>query len=144
MKKYLLQGPLAVGGFLLAVSCLMQTALADEICRACPFDCAGIGAGRNDCRNVEGRRNECCVDLDRRGEEQLRLRDEENSRGQLGRSFNDRRNDPNAYDDRTGFSPGDCPRGYHVNDRPCRDDERQRGCQDTRSRSGKTCVGWRD
>lgn len=123
-------------------------ASADEVCRPCPFDCEGIGAGRKDCKNLSAYRGQCCVDLDDRGKDQLEDRDRENTYGRhprydredrYGRS---RYNDPGAYDDKNGFQPGDCPVGYHVNDRPCTNDERQRGCSDLRSRSGQTCVGW--
>ncbi len=54
-----------------------------------------------------------------------------------------RRNDPGSYDDRYGFRPGDCPPGFHVNERNCTNDERRHGCMDQRSRSGQICVGWR-
>lgn len=57
--------------------------------------------------------------------------------------YNSRRNDPGAYDDRYGYNPGDCPRGFHVNERNCTHDERRRGCMDLRSPSGRICVGWR-
>ena len=57
-------------------------------------------------------------------------------------SYDPRRTDPGAYDDRNGYQPGDCPAGYHVNERACTADERRRGCNDLRSRSGQTCVGW--
>ena len=50
--------------------------------------------------------------------------------------------DPGAYDDRNGYNPGDCPQGFHVNDRGCNDDERRRGCKDQNSPSGRICVGW--
>lgn len=56
--------------------------------------------------------------------------------------YDRRRTDPSAYDDRNGYQPGDCPTGYHVNERECNPDERRRGCHDMRSRSGQICVGW--
>ena len=58
--------------------------------------------------------------------------------------YDPRRQDPGAYDDRAGYNPGDCPPGFHVNDRKCTDDERRRGCMDQHSPSGQTCVGWRN
>ena len=111
-------------------------AYADELCRACPFDCNGIGASSKHCSGREFRNGQCCVDLDRDGQEQLRIKDLQNS------SYNSRSNDAGAYDDRAGYNPGDCPSGFHVNDRKCSDDERRRGCNDMKSRSGLTCVGW--
>lgn len=65
-----------------------------------------------------------------------------NNGGSQGWNNPNRRNDPGAYDDRNGYQPGDCPPGYHVNERPCTPEERGRGCNDLRSRSGQTCVGW--
>ena len=112
-------------------------AFADEVCRPCPFDCEGIGAGRKDCKNLSSHRGQCCVDLDDRGKDKLEDKDYENTYGHRSRL-----NDPGAYDDKNGYQPGDCPVGYHVNDRPCTNDERRRGCNDVRSPSGQTCVGW--
>ncbi|MFN8392798.1 MAG: hypothetical protein U0136_21070 [Bdellovibrionota bacterium] len=71
---------------LLAVVLFMQlfvalspnSARADQECRPCPFDCAGIGARSKDCRDLPSRRGQCCVDLDDRGFDQLNRRDEEN------------------------------------------------------------------
>ena len=110
----------------------------DEVCRSCPFDCRGIGAEHRDCHNTDGRRGECCVELSRYGKDQLRRKDDENSY-----RYDSRRRDPGAYDDKAGFKPGDCPSGFHVNDRLCNSDERHRGCKDMRSPSGQICVGWR-
>ena len=130
-------------GSVLALGCTLgvqlggvPSARADEMCRPCPFDCRGIGAASKDCSDRGMRNGQCCVDLDGRGMDQLRRKDQENA----GRSAY--RTDAGAYDDRNGYQPGDCPPGFHVNDRPCTPDERQRGCNDMRSPSGQTCVGW--
>ena len=111
------------------------TAQAELVCRQCPFDCQGIGGRDRDCGDRPMRGGQCCVDLDDRGLDQLQRKDEENSRYP-------RRQDNSAYDDRNGYQPGDCPPGYHVNDRKCTNDERKRGCHDQHSPSGQTCVGW--
>ncbi len=109
---------------------------ADEVCRPCPFDCNGIGANSKHCSTRSSRTNECCVDLDHEGMDQLRNKDRENNSRPIYR------NDAGAYDDRQGYNPGDCPTGFHVNDRTCTPEERRRGCNDMKSPSGRTCVGW--
>lgn len=145
--------------FLICFCCLTSfAALAEEVCRACPFDCRGIGASDKDCKNLSSSRGygQCCVDLDDRGQDQLRRQDDYNSNSRNtynprqndsrqydSRQYDSRQRDPGAYDDRTGYNPGDCPSGFHVNERKCTDDERRRGCKDMRSPSGLTCVGWR-
>ena len=123
---------------LAAVACLIgaESAAADEVCRPCPFSCQQIGIDDRDCSNRDQRGNRCCVDLDNRGKDQLRELERNHRR-------DPRRHDAGAYDDRTGFNPGDCPAGFHVNERNCNDDERRRGCMDKRSPSGQICVGWR-
>ena len=171
------------------------SAIADEVCRPCPFSCRLIQISERDCSDRNSNRGLCCVDLDDRGQEQLRRQsdahygrnrhyddddfwnsnndshhhrndnwgssnwdrrgedwrdwDRENrawrdrwEREQAERYEDRRRRDPGSYDDRYGYQPGDCPLGYHVNDRECTFDERQRGCSDLRSRSGQVCVGW--
>lgn len=160
---------------LLAASCLLigsiasgGVARADEVCRPCPFNCEYAGIPSRDCSDRGRRGNLCCVDLDRRGQDALRDREQGGGWGngdwRWGNrprdydrpnwdnrnwggghndwSYNNRRNDPGAYDDRYGYQPGDCPPGFHVNERPCTWEERNRGCRDLRSRSGLTCVGW--
>ncbi len=125
-------------------------ARADEVCRPCPFDCAGIGGRDEDCGDRPRRYGQCCVDLDNRGMDQLRRKDQENQYnrehhrcgGGGYNHYNDRRDDPSAYDDRNGYQPGDCPPGFHVNDRNCTREEHLRGCRDLRSPSNKICVGW--
>lgn len=136
---------------LAALACLIGTevAMADEVCRECPFSCQQIGIDERDCSNRDQRGGRCCVDLDNRGKDQLREREQYGAgpRHRLGNGDHPRRdprrNDAGAYDDRAGFNPGDCPAGFHVNERNCNDEERRRGCMDKRSPSGQICVGWR-
>lgn len=137
---------------------------AEELCRACPFDCRGIGAGPKHCRDNGFHYGQCCVDLDKKGRKQLSEKDYENSqrasyhqehyhygperdgynRGQYGWGQNDWGNGyGRSHGDRPGEIQGDCPNGYHWNDRNCNDNERRNGCSDLRSPSGRICVGWR-
>lgn len=158
-----------------------QSAVADEVCRPCPFDCSMIGIDQRHCSYRDRRYGACCVDLDNDGKELLQsydrhygrrpdwddhrsdhrddryddrrddwrdgrpdYRDHDDSRhGNYGYQPPPRRRDPGAYDDRNGYQPGDCPVGFHVNERNCNDEERRKGCMDKRSPSGQICVGWR-
>lgn len=132
MKRKLLN-VILFAGILVGTSSIVH---ADEVCRSCPFDCRGIGASPRHCDDRGFGFGRCCVDLDNEGQNQLRYKDQENAY-----RYNNR-NDPGAYDDRAGYNPGDCPVGFHVNDRKCNDEERKHGCNDLKSPTGRTCVGW--
>ena len=123
------------------------TVRADELCRPCPFDCAGIGLKSKDCSYRQSRvPGECCVDLNGRGMDRLREVDQINQRNaQYGNQYGNPYGNQygGSHGDRPGEVQGDCPPGYHINDRNCTDDERRRGCSDLRSPSNQRCVGWK-
>lgn len=113
---------LFVGGLVVSSS-----ANADEVCRNCPFDCQGIGSGKKDCRDLPYRGNECCVDLNNRGLDQLRRKDLENQYGSNsniirpscppGSTFNGQHC---VINDKSKIRPGGkgtinpCPNGMHL------------------------------
>lgn len=168
-----------IGLSLALVASFSGTAVADEVCRPCPFNCQQLGIRHDDCSNRGSRYGQCCVDLDNDGFRKLRDFDRYGPRGRFDdvrwrdrwgdrdrnddwrhrdRYRHDRGRDwwwsrDNDYDrrdrwgrshgDKPGEIQGDCPDGYHYNDRKCTDDERRRGCSDLRSPSGRLCVGWR-
>lgn len=131
-----------------------SSALADQqVCRQCPFDCQGIDAGHKHCDDIPYRGGQCCVSLDGKGLDRLQEKDRENSgRNNYQQGYNPNQGYNQGYQqgyqggshgDRPGEVQGDCPNGFHLNDRKCNDDERRRGCMDQHSPSGGTCVGWR-
>ena len=105
---------------------------ADEICRPCPFDCSGIGLSSNHCGQRAQRFDQCCVDLDGEGQNQLRMKDQEN-----------RNNTYNSNNNNSGYNQQECPSGFNPRRDKCSPDERARGCKDTRSASGQSCIAWR-
>lgn len=131
---------------LLAMTAIHSSAVlaaAELVCRPCPFDCQGIGfTNDRHCSFRQGRAGECCVDLDGRGMDKLRETDQINQRNAQYGGGGYAQGYGGSHGDRPGEVQGDCPNGYHMNDRKCTDDERRRGCSDLRSPSGRLCVGW--
>ena len=57
---------------LLFIFSTASSALADEFCRPCPFDCISIGVSSDHCSSRGVLDGLCCVDLDNDGQDQLR------------------------------------------------------------------------
>lgn len=120
----------------LVICSLAADARADVICRPCPFDCGGIGAGSNHCSSRGFQNGQCCVDLDHKGQDILRDRDAINSGAQYG---NQGYGNP-GYNQGYQNGPG-CPPGFNWRDQKCSQSERAAGCHDVRPNSGSgSCV----
>ena len=193
--KNIITATLFLSLFILSAS---SSALAEEFCRPCPFDCISIGVGSDHCSSRGVFNGLCCVDLDNDGQDQLRYYQDNRGRrpggirgqgirqdgrfdgrfdgrrggtrfdgrrgggrfdrfdrrrdGRRGGAFNgirDGRRDGRRRGDRRDFnnantlnSSNECPSGFSPRDNRCSDSERANGCQDTKSASGRSCIRW--
>ena len=77
--KNIITATLFLSLFILSAS---SSALAEEFCRPCPFDCISIGVGSDHCSSRGVFNGLCCVDLDNDGQDQLRYY--QDNRGRRG------------------------------------------------------------
>lgn len=68
-----------------ALFALPSLTLADQFCRPCPFNCEMINIGIDHCSYRPGYGNNCCVDLDNKGQDRFRDWERRGGWGQYNR-----------------------------------------------------------
>ena len=116
-----MKAPFVIG--ILAVLLITQDSSAAPLCRPCPFACDTIGVEKRECKDLKTQPTKCCVELTKRGRAQFRVR-------------------TGAANVKVVKQSGQCPVGFHANERPCSPEQREQGCVDASSSTGHICTSW--